>query len=452
MEFLDKDSLWAGTQSSLESALAIQAKLQDQMLASILEAKTAPANTSAEAPSEPSRYEVSNGVAVIPVKGPLLNWDASEKFASAFGITTYPMLQRAFHAAAGDKSVKSVMLDINSPGGSVAGISDTIDALQALRASKPVSAFAGDLMASAGYWLGSTADHITATKMSTVGSIGVIGTHLEFSKQLAQEGVTPTVLRAGEYKALSSPYEQLTDKARAQLQERLDAVYAQFVDHVATQRQVSYPVAHSNMANGKEFFGEAALHANLVDSIGKFPDALAFAAKRTDNANIHRNNTLSAQSGDVQMTDINATQIDPAEQEQSAPADAQQTPAAQVPVSNELVTYLTNKVDAQQAQLSTLTMKVDAQQVQLASMDALRTIAEASLNQMRIALGHSAMDAAAFDAGALVAEHTRMAAEYSSKFPVGGIAAGSVDTQATQKTEVKVDPTHLARVQATRFK
>lgn len=463
MIVIDKDTLWAGTQASLESALLVQQKIQDKMLAGDLDLKTSDSTDGAPR----KHYDTVDGVAVVQVKGPLINADIPDAYAQLFGITTYPGLQRAFAAAAADKGVKSVLLDVNSPGGSVAGIQDTVDSLQALRASKPVSTFAGDLMASAGYWLGSSTDHITSTKMSTVGSIGVIGTHVEVSKMLEQQGITPTVLRAGEHKALASQYEPLSDKARAQMQDRLDAVYTQFVDHVANARGVSYPVAHSKMANGKEFFGEAALSAGLVDSIGKFPDALAFAKQKVDNGNIRRNNALSAQTEEFEMSGTN-NQTSPVaaapEQVEPTPAPAAQSeqpvePAASaapaVDNSNPLVAYLQEKVASQEAQLRDAAIAANAAQAQVAAIPALRAIAEASLNQMRIALGHPATDASAMSPDALVAEHQRTATEFGAKFPVGGVAASSVDAepaaQSATAATTQVDPTHLARVQATRF-
>jgi len=464
MIVIDKDTLWAGTQASLESALLVQRKIQDKMLAGEL---TIEAAAGKDAPP-PKHYDTVDGVAVIPVRGALINADLPDAFAKFFGITTYPGLQRAFAAAATDKSVKSVLLDVNSPGGSVAGIQDTVDSLQALRASKPVSTFAGDLMASAGYWLGSSTDHITSTKMSTVGSIGVIGTHIEVSKMLEKEGITPTVLRAGEHKALASQYEPLSDKARAQMQDRLDAIYTQFVDHVANARGVSYPVAHSKMANGKEFFGEAALSAGLVDHIGKFPDALAFAKQKVDNGNIRRNNALSAQTEELEMSGTTNTPA-PQADANTEPADAKVTPptaeqepaapaassAPSVDSGNPLVAYLQDKVTAQEAQLRDAAIAANAAQAQIAAIPALRSIAEASLNQMRIALGHPATDTAAMSADALAAEHQRTATEFGAKFPVGGVAASSLNDatakQAPATAAPQVDPTHLARVQATRI-
>lgn len=454
--FIDKDTLWCGTEASLETALLLQARLFGSDIQAL--------STSDDEDTPPPAYENVDGVAVIPVKGALVNADLPDWLTAALGVTTYPQLQRAFAAAAADDAVGSVLLDVSSPGGSVAGISDTNDALSALREVKPVTTFAGDLMASAGYWLGSNADHIISGNMSTVGSIGVIGTHVEVSKYMEKLGITPTVLRAGEFKALASQYEPLTDKAKAQMQARLDAVYEQFVQTVATNRGVPFDVAKSNMAEGREFFGDAALRAGLVDEIGKFPRALAFAAQKVDNGNRYRNNTLSAQTEELDMS--GTTQLTtPAAQPAAAgaaPAPVVPEAAAAAPAAaaqpaqpqGELVAYLTSKINDQEQQLREAATAATAAQAQLAVMPGLRAIAEASLNQMRVALGHSATDAATMSAESLLAEHTRVSAEYGAKFPVGGIAAGTADTEpgnSAEATAAAADPLHLARVRATQL-
>lgn len=454
--FVDKDTLWCGTQASLEAVLAVQ----DKLLAGGFDLEALAGNGGQEVDKPAPRYEVTDGVAVIPIRGPLINADIPDNWVKAFGITTYPNLQRAFAEASADSKVKSVLLDVNSPGGSVAGISDTTDALSSLRAVKPVHTFAGDLMASAGYWLGSNADRITAGKMSTVGSIGVIGTHIEYSRGMENDGIKATVLRAGSEKALATPYEPLSDKAKAQMQARLDAVYGQFVEAVANNRGVSLASAMS-MAEGREYFGEAALRAGLVDTIGKFPDALAFAKQKVDNGNIRRNNALSAQIEELDMSGTTNDQTTSAAEatEQNTDTAAQSEQSAEPTAStasavgnvNPLVAYLQDKVTSQEAQLRDAAIAANAAQAQIAAIPALRVIAEASLNQMRIALGHTATDAAALSPDALVAEHQRVSAEFGAKFPVGGVAASSSGAEVHKPTAAQVDPTHLARVQATRI-
>lgn len=454
--FVDKDTLWCGTQASLEAVLAVQ----DKLLAGGFDLQALAVKGDKESEKPAPRYDVVDGVAVISIKGPLINADIPESWVKLFGVTTYPSLQRAFAEAATDNKVKSILLDVNSPGGSVAGISDANDALSNLRAVKPVHTFAGDLMASGGYWLGSNADRITAGKMSTVGSIGVIGTHIEYSREMENDGIKATVLRAGSEKALATPYEPLSDKARAQMQARLDAVYGQFVETVANNRGVSLASAMS-MAEGREYFGEAALRAGLVDTIGKFPDALAFAKQKVDNGNMRRNNALSAQIEELDMSGTTNDQTAPVEattEQTNGPAAQTEQPAepaaSAAPTtdnSNPLVAYLQDKVVAQEAQLRDAAIAANTAQAQIAAIPALRAIAEASLNQMRIALGHTATDATALSPDALVAEHQRVSAEFGAKFPVGGVAASSSGAEVHKPTAAQVDPTHLARVQATRI-
>ena len=151
---------------------------------------------------------------------------------------------------------------------------------------------------------------------------------------------------------------------------------------------------------------------------------------------------------------------DPAPAQNAAPAAVEQepaTPAASaapaVDNSNALVAYLQDKVNTQEAQLRDAAIATSAAQAQIAAIPALRSIAEASLNQMRIALGHPATDATVMTPDALAAEHQRTASEFSAKFPVGGVAASSLnaETKPSPAAAPKIDPTHLARVQATRI-
>lgn len=153
--------------------------------------------------------------------------------------------------------------------------------------------------------------------------------------------------------------------------------------------------------------------------------------------------TTSAAEATEQNTDTAA------QSEQSAEPTA--STASAVGNVNPLVAYLQDKVTSQEAQLRDAAIAANAAQAQIAAIPALRVIAEASLNQMRIALGHTATDAAALSPDALVAEHQRVSAEFGAKFPVGGVAASSSGAEVHKPTAAQVDPTHLARVQATRI-
>ncbi len=257
---IGEDMIWAGSEENRELALAAEVGLQ---------AKHGGEN---QDEGEPCRLlGVSEGLATIQIKGPLVNSDSP--FLEMFGVTGYPEVRDALIEAAGNPEVRQILLDIDSGGGQVSGVADTAKLIRMINDKvKPVTAYA-ETMASAAYWLGSAAGEVYASKSSMVGSIGVIATFSEYSKANEMEGRTVTVVRAGKHKALANANEPLTEAARAQIQSMVDSAYSVFIDHVAEMRGVTYEVADKVLGDGQEFFGKASLKVGLVDGITSY-DAL----------------------------------------------------------------------------------------------------------------------------------------------------------------------------------
>ena len=162
---------------------------------------------------------------------------------------------------------------MDSPGGHVSGVQETGDLIAATNKKlKPVTSFAEGNMASAAYWLGVSSGDVAATSDSTLGSIGVVMVHMDRSKQLENEGIKATVMRAGKYKALVNPFEPLTEEARTELQAQLDSVYEGFVGHVATSLGKPFNTVDQKMAQGREFIGQRAVDVGLahrISTLGK---------------------------------------------------------------------------------------------------------------------------------------------------------------------------------------
>jgi ClpP class serine protease len=114
------------------------------------------------------------------------------------------------------------MLNVDSGGGQVSGMTDTFRFLEEVGKRKPVTTYTSGMMASAAYALGVTSQHLTASDTSTVGSIGVLAIHMERSKQLEEAGIKTTVIRAGAEKASNNSFEPLSDIGRATLQSHVD--------------------------------------------------------------------------------------------------------------------------------------------------------------------------------------------------------------------------------------
>lgn len=222
-------------------------------------------------------YQTVDGVAVIPVMGTLAK--KANLLTDYSGGTSYELLGKQFQAALADPNVASIMLEIDSPGGTADGVKTLADQIYQARGQKPIVAYSDGLMASAAYWVASAADKIISSDTAIVGSIGVAGTHYDRSGQDEQRGVKRTVISSGKYKRIASDAEPLTAEGREYLQQLSDTFYAIFVDSVARNRGESTETVQADMAEGREFIGRQALTAGLVDDIGTINNALQLARK-----------------------------------------------------------------------------------------------------------------------------------------------------------------------------
>jgi signal peptide peptidase SppA len=265
-----EDTLWAGTEASYTAYLDAVER------GNALEASSSPNPKGEE--EENSLLEVKSGVGVISIKGPLTNQDSW--INALIGITSYNDIRRALIDAAAHPEVKTILLDVDSGGGAVNGVMDLASLIRLVNDRiKPVVSITGGAMMSAAYWLGMSAGRVLAGKTATVGSIGVIATHKEVSEAMKKDGIHVTVLRAGKYKALANPYEPLSKEAQAQIQKVLDAVYGAFVGEVAAMRGKPVEWVDEHMAQGREFIGEEAVAAGLVDGVSSYDTLFAELSK-----------------------------------------------------------------------------------------------------------------------------------------------------------------------------
>ena len=224
--------------------------------------------------NEQKGYTVQDGVAVLPVSGVLAK--KMNMFTQISGGTSMEIAARDLKSAAVDTSVKSILLLIDSPGGTVDGTQAMAAAVRQAAAQKPVVALADGVMASAAYWIGSAAHEVIASSDTTqVGSIGVVAAHRDVSGSEAKEGIKTTEITAGKYKRIASSYAPLTDEGRAEIQGQVDALYSIFVDAVAENRGVDAEKVLSDMADGRVFLARDAMRAGLVDRIAGLDETLA---------------------------------------------------------------------------------------------------------------------------------------------------------------------------------
>lgn len=221
--------------------------------------------------NEPAPYQIIDGVAVLPLEGVIAK--RMNMFTQISGGTSSELVSRDLRAALQDPAVHSIILSIDSPGGTVDG-TQTLAALVA-GATKPVVTLASGTMASAAYWIGSAAQGgvYIVDGTTAVGSIGVVATHTDISAAEAQRGVKTTEIYAGQYKRIASSYAPLTDAGRQTIQDQVDYTYSLFVAAVAQQRGTSEAKVLKDMADGRIFLGQQAIDAGLVDGVSTL-DAL----------------------------------------------------------------------------------------------------------------------------------------------------------------------------------
>jgi signal peptide peptidase SppA len=219
-------------------------------------------------------YAVTDGgIAVVPVLGPLVA--RGDWLTELFGASVYGEVGDAVEAALADPSVRGVVMELDSPGGEVAGMFDLVDRLGALRrsAGKPLWAVASESATSAAYAIVSAAERIYVTRTGEVGSIGVVAAHVDQSGSDAKAGLAWTFIHAGARKLDGNPHEPLSDPARAAIQADVDALYGELVSLVARNRSLTPEVVRGTEA--AIYRGRAGVALGLADRIGTVETALA---------------------------------------------------------------------------------------------------------------------------------------------------------------------------------
>lgn len=216
--------------------------------------------------SDKEACAAAGDVAVVPVYGTLLS--RSGFFISG---TSYKDIEANIQEALDDESVSSIVLDIDSPGGSVAGVYQLGEFIKQASKVKPIYSYTDGTMASAAYWIAAATDKIFASPTADVGSIGVLSVHIDRSKQYEEEGIKKTYIYSGKYKAMGNDTGPLDDEGKKYIQSILDKSYEAFLEHVATERGLSMD-GYKDWAEGRVYGGREALDLGMIDGIGTMKD------------------------------------------------------------------------------------------------------------------------------------------------------------------------------------
>jgi signal peptide peptidase SppA len=176
---------------------------------------------------------------------------------------------------AGDRAVKEIIIDVDSPGGSVAGVQEAASVVRDLRDKKRIVAVANTLAASAAYWIASAASEVIASPSSELGSIGVFALHEDWSEANKKAGIVPTyvVSKGSPRKVDANPDQPLSARAMADIQEDVDEIYSRFVLAVTRNRGINYSDAKT-AADGRSYPAGKAVTLKLADRIAPLRQVL----------------------------------------------------------------------------------------------------------------------------------------------------------------------------------
>jgi HK97 family phage prohead protease len=223
--------------------------------------------------SDPLEEETPDGpVAVIDISGPI--FPKANMMTELSGATSLETVRSAFREALANTDIKAILLNIDSPGGSVDLVPEFGSEILKARGEKPIVAVSNTWAMSAAYWIASAADELVVTPSGEVGSIGVYTAHDDISGLQEKAGVKTTLISAGKYKTEGNPFEPLTDEAQAEMQKSVDAFHEMFVGAVAKGRGVSKKDVLADFGQGRTFMAEEAVELGMADRVGTFDQTL----------------------------------------------------------------------------------------------------------------------------------------------------------------------------------
>lgn len=261
-----------------ETLRAITEIVQFRVEGGVLSDEEVSARLAAAREGQGPRNQRGGSDGIIPIYGVLM--PHANLMSEMSGGTSVDSIRAAFQAYRDDDTVSRIIFDVDSPGGSVEGITELANEIRAARGIKPMSAVANFMMASSAHWLMSGVDEIVASPSSLVGAIGIYGTHVDQSGLDEQMGVKVTYISAGKHKVDGNPHEPLADEALAHMQSLVNASYDLFIRDEADGRSASIKAVREGFGEGRVLDARGAVEAGLADRIATFDEVREGKAPR----------------------------------------------------------------------------------------------------------------------------------------------------------------------------
>ena len=213
---------------------------------------------------------IRDGTAIIPIHGPIT---ARNTFFSLFaGGTSLETLAKDFREALSNEDVKSILFDIDSPGGVAVGPMEMAEMIYNARGRKPIYSYIGRNGSSAAYWLASATEKIIVNPSALVGSIGVVTT-IPVQEQPDQDGYKNIEIVSSNA-ALKRP-DPKTKEGLAEIRRELDDLESTFIESIAKYRSITPEIIKADFGGGGVVIGSQAINKNMADALGTYEEVLA---------------------------------------------------------------------------------------------------------------------------------------------------------------------------------
>lgn len=267
-------SVWAIQPEKLEAIAAfLQMKIEGGSAAPEVIAAIRAENAVAAARVKSLSTGKPGSIAVLPLYG-IINQRASGDFSGPSGTSVQEFTQQ-FRQAVNDPNVTAIILDVDSPGGTVSGVDELATEIYNARKQKKITAVSNCLCASAAYYLASQANEMCVSPSSLTGSIGVYQLHEDDSTALENLGVRFTFISAGKYKTEGNSFQPLDDEARTAMQGVVDDFYGMFTKAIARGRGVAVKAVVNGFGQGRCLTAQDAVKQGLADRVATLDDVLA---------------------------------------------------------------------------------------------------------------------------------------------------------------------------------
>lgn len=222
---------------------------------------------------EPPQNRQAGTVAVLNLFGTVSQ--RMNAFSEFSGGTSTEQFAKAFQEAMDNPQVDSIVINVDSPGGTVPGVPELSEQIYNGRQKKRIVAVVNPMMASAAYWIASAASEIVAIpSASDIGSIGVLTMHTDQSGMEDKLGVRHTIISSAEFKAEGNPHQPLSESAREHFNDRVMGIHAEFVAAVARNRGISVERVESQFGQGRTYRAAEALERGMIDRVATLESVL----------------------------------------------------------------------------------------------------------------------------------------------------------------------------------